>query len=60
VRKPSRAGKAGTRGHRDGSLNGDPIDGTALVKPTIDHNLGVSGSRSCEVKRIGTDWFGEG
>jgi restriction system protein len=36
------------------------MDGAALVKHMIDHNLGVSVARAYEVKRIDTDYFGEG
>jgi hypothetical protein len=36
------------------------LNGAALVKHMIDANLGMSVSRSSEVKRIDTDWFGEG
>jgi restriction endonuclease Mrr len=36
------------------------IDDAALVKHMIDANLGVSVSHAYEVKRIDTDYFGEG
>ena len=35
------------------------IDGSALAKHMIDHNVGVSTSRSYEVKRIDSDYFSE-
>jgi hypothetical protein len=35
-------------------------DGSALAKHTIAPNLGVSSSRSYDVKRIAAYWFGEG
>lgn len=35
------------------------IDGTALAKYMIDHNVGVSISRSYEVKKIDSDYFSE-
>lgn len=35
------------------------IDGGALAKHMIDHNIGVSGARSYEVKRIDSDYFSE-
>jgi restriction system protein len=35
------------------------IDGAALVKHMIDHNVGVSISRSYEVKKIDSDYFSE-
>jgi restriction system protein len=35
------------------------IDGAALAKHMIDHNVGVSMSRSYEVKRIDSDYFTE-
>lgn len=35
------------------------IDGAALAKYMIDHNVGVSTSRSYEVKRIDSDYFVE-
>ena len=36
------------------------INGVALAKRTTSPNLAVSVSHAYEVKRIGTDWFGEG
>jgi len=35
------------------------IDGSALAKHMIDHNVGVSTSRSYEVKKIDSDYFSE-
>ena len=35
------------------------IDGPALAKHMIDHNIGVSPVRSYEVKKIDSDYFGE-
>ena len=35
------------------------IDGAALAKHMIDHNVGVSTSRSYEVKKIDSDYFSE-
>jgi restriction system protein len=35
------------------------IDGAALAKQMIDHNVGVSVSRSYEVKKIDSDYFSE-
>jgi restriction system protein len=35
------------------------IDGPALAKYMIDHNIGVSPVRSYEVKKIDSDYFGE-
>jgi restriction system protein len=36
------------------------IDGASLAKLMIDHNVGVSVSRSYEVKKIDSDYFSEG
>jgi restriction endonuclease Mrr len=36
------------------------INGAALVKLITDPNIGVSVSHAYEVKRIDTDYFGEG
>jgi len=36
------------------------IDGATLAKHMIDHNVGVSVSRSYEVKKIDSDYFSEG
>jgi restriction endonuclease Mrr len=35
-------------------------DGIALAMHMTDANLGVSVPRAYDVKRIDTDWFGEG
>jgi restriction system protein len=35
------------------------MDGSALAKHMIDHNVGVSASRSYEVKKIDSDYFNE-
>jgi restriction endonuclease Mrr len=60
VHELSLARIAGKQCHDDCSLNGVLIVGTDLVKHMIDANLGVSVSRAYEVKRIDTDYFGEG